>query len=870
MQSHSIRQAYLDYFKQEGHTIVDSSSLVPDNDPTLLFTNSGMVQFKEAFALREDRGYTRAASCQRCIRAGGKHNDLDNVGYTARHHTFFEMLGNFSFGDYFKSEAIRFSWEFLTQVLKLPKDKLWVTIHDSDDEAWDIWVNEIGFDPDRMSRMGDKDNFWTMGDTGPCGPCSEIFFDHGDSVPGGPPGSPDDDLDRYIEIWNLVFTQYDRQADGELIPLPSPCVDTGMGLERLAAVMQDVHNNYDTDLFQPIIRAAAQRLLVEDIEHPSLKVIADHLRSAVFLITDGVLPSNEGRGYVMRRIIRRALRHGHALGATEPFFCELVQTLAETMQHAYPFVSEMREQIERVLRKEEEQFQLTLDQGMRILEDALEALEDETIPGEVVFKLYDTYGFPTDLTGDIARERGLQLDMAGFEAAMEAQRERARSASRFSAAEDQDLTFEGTSAFNGYNALSQQAEVVALFKEGTAEQSLNVGDEGYMVLDTTPFYAESGGQVGDTGMIAANGVQVRVLDTVKSGETHLHRVMVEEGTLEVGLQCDADVEASRRAATARHHSATHLLHAALREVLGTHVNQRGSLVDDEKLRFDFSHFEAVTDEELSQIEQRVNEEILRNTEVVTEEMAIEAAREKGAMALFGEKYSQSVRVLTMGDGFSIELCGGTHVQRTGDIGLFKIVSEQGIASGVRRIEAISGLRAASWVNEMEGQLVALGRQLKTDPAQLSQRIDAMVENQRRLEKELADLNARLLSGGSSETEVQEIAGISLIAKRVEGADPKSLPDAVDKMKNKLGSGVVVLASVQGGRIALIAGVTQDLTDRLDAGQIVNHVAQQVGGKGGGRKDLARAGGDQVDQLDGAPRIGCRFRRKSTGVMIQSR
>ncbi len=851
MQSHSIRQAYLDYFKQEGHTIVDSSSLVPDNDPTLLFTNSGMVQFKEAFALREDRGYTRAASCQRCIRAGGKHNDLDNVGYTARHHTFFEMLGNFSFGDYFKSEAIRFSWEFLTQVLKLPKDKLWVTIHDSDDEAWDIWVNEIGFDPDRMSRMGDKDNFWTMGDTGPCGPCSEIFFDHGDSVPGGPPGSPDDDLDRYIEIWNLVFTQYDRQADGELIPLPSPCVDTGMGLERLAAVMQDVHNNYDTDLFQPIIRAAAQRLLVEDIEHPSLKVIADHLRSAVFLITDGVLPSNEGRGYVMRRIIRRALRHGHALGATEPFFCELVQTLAETMQHAYPFVSEMREQIERVLRKEEEQFQLTLDQGMRILEDALAGLGDETIPGEVVFKLYDTYGFPTDLTGDIARERGLQLDMEGFEAAMEAQRARARSASRFSAAEDQDLTFEGTSTFNGYNALSQQAEVVALFKEGAAEQSLNVGDEGYMVLNATPFYAESGGQVGDTGMVAANGVQVRVLDTIKSGETHLHRVMVEEGTLEVGLQCDADVEATRRAATARHHSATHLLHAALREVLGTHVNQRGSLVDDEKLRFDFSHFEAVTDEELSQIEQRVNEEILRNTEVVTEEMAIEAAREKGAMALFGEKYSQSVRVLTMGEGFSIELCGGTHVQRTGDIGLFKIVSEQGIASGVRRIEAISGLRAASWVNEMEGQLVALGRQLKTDPAQLSQRIDAMVENQRRLEKELADLNARLLSGGSSETEVEEVAGISLIAKRVEGADPKSLPDAVDKMKNKLGSGVVVLASVQGGRIALIAGVTQDLTDRLDAGQIVNHVAQQVGGKGGGRKDLARAGGDQVDELDGA-------------------
>ena len=851
MQSHSIRQAYLDYFKQEGHTIVDSSSLVPDNDPTLLFTNSGMVQFKEAFALREDRGYTRAVSCQRCIRAGGKHNDLDNVGYTARHHTFFEMLGNFSFGDYFKSEAIRFSWEFLTQVLKLPKDRLWVTIHDSDDEAWDIWVNEIGFDQVRMSRMGDKENFWTMGETGPCGPCSEIFFDHGDSVPGGPPGSPDDDLDRYIEIWNLVFTQYDRQADGVLIPLPSPCVDTGMGLERLAAVMQDVHNNYDTDLFQPIIRAAAQRLLVEDIEHPSLKVIADHLRSAVFLITDGVLPSNEGRGYVMRRIIRRALRHGHALGATEPFFCELVQALAETMQHAYPFVSEMREQIERVLRKEEEQFQLTLDQGMLILEDSLRALEDETIPGEVVFKLYDTYGFPTDLSGDIARERGLQLDMAGFEAAMEAQRERARSASRFSAVEGQDFTFNGTSAFNGYNALSQQAEVVALFHEGTAESLLNVGDEGYMVLDATPFYAESGGQVGDTGMVVADGVQVRVLDTIKSGDNHLHRVMVEEGTLEVGLQCNANVEASRRAATARHHSATHLLHAALREMLGTHVNQRGSLVDDEKLRFDFSHFEAVTDEELIQIEHRVNEEILRNTLVITEEMAIEAAREKGAMALFGEKYSQSVRVLTMGDGFSIELCGGTHVERTGDIGLFKIVSEQGIASGVRRIEAISGLRAASLVSEMEQQLLALSRQLKTDPAQLSLRIDAMIESQRRLEKELADLNARLLSGGSSETEVREIAGIRLIAKRVEGADPKSLPDAVDKMKNKLGSGLVVLASVQGERIALVAGVTQDLTDRLDAGKIVNHVAQQVGGKGGGRKDLARAGGDQVDQLDEA-------------------
>ena len=851
MDSNQIRQAYLDYFASQGHTVVESSSLVPDNDPTLLFTNSGMVQFKEAFALREDRGYTRAASCQRCIRAGGKHNDLDNVGYTARHHTFFEMLGNFSFGDYFKSEAIRFSWEFLTEIIQLPKDKLWVTIHDSDDEAWNIWVNEIGFDPERMSRMGDKDNFWTMGDTGPCGPCSEIFYDHGPDVPGGPPGSPDDDLDRYIEIWNLVFTQFDRQVDGTLIPLPSPCVDTGMGLERLAAVLQHVHNNYDTDLFQPIIREAARILSVEDVDHPSLKVIADHLRSAVFLIVDGVLPSNEGRGYVMRRIIRRALRHGHALGAKEPFFCQLVGVLGATMGGAYPFVKSMQAQIERVLEKEEEQFQLTLDQGMRILEEALATLQGETIPGDLVFKLYDTFGFPTDLTGDIARERGLSLDMAGFEASMDAQRERARSASRFAAAAGQDFGYEGSTRFTGYEVLSTRSKVVALYRDNQAVESVGAGDEGYVILEETPFYAESGGQVGDQGRLILGDAQITVLDTIKSDEAHVHRVRVEEGTAALGAACLAEVAADQRAATARHHSATHLLHAALRTVLGTHVNQRGSLVDGEKLRFDFSHFEAVTSGELDQIESLVNEEVLRNTAVITEEMSIEDAKAKGAMALFGEKYSQEVRVLTMGEGFSIELCGGTHVKRTGDIGLFKIVSEQGIASGVRRIEAVAGQIALRRVNGFERKLLDVSRNLKTEPALLEQRIEAMLEANRRLERDLQQLNARLLMGESSQDDVARIEGISLIAKRVEGVDPKSLPDAVDKMKNKLGSGVVILASVQDGRIALIAGVTQDLTDRLDAGSIVNHVATQVGGKGGGRKDLARAGGDQIEHLDSA-------------------
>ena len=851
MDSNQIRQAYLDYFASQGHTVVESSSLVPDNDPTLLFTNSGMVQFKEAFALREDRGYTRAVSCQRCIRAGGKHNDLDNVGYTARHHTFFEMLGNFSFGDYFKSEAIRFCWEFLTETIGLPKDKLWVTIHESDDEAWNIWVNEIGFDPERMSRMGDKDNFWTMGDTGPCGPCSEIFYDHGPDVPGGPPGSPDDDLDRYIEIWNLVFTQFDRQVDGTLIPLPSPCVDTGMGLERLAAVLQHVHNNYDTDLFQPIIREAARILSVEDVDHPSLKVIADHLRSAVFLIADGVLPSNEGRGYVMRRIIRRALRHGHALGATEPFFCKLVDVLGLTMSGAYPFVKSMQAQIERVLEKEEEQFQLTLDQGMRILEEALTTLQDQTIPGDLVFKLYDTFGFPTDLTGDIARERGLSLDMAGFEASMAAQRERARSASRFAAAAAQDFGYEGTTTFTGYEALSTESKVVALYRDNLAVESVHAGDEGYIILEETPFYAESGGQVGDKGRLILEDTQITVLDTIKSEEAHVHRIRVDEGTVALGARCLAEVAADQRVATARHHSATHLLHAALRTVLGTHVNQRGSLVDGEKLRFDFSHFEAVTSDELDQIESLVNEEVLRNTAVITEEMLIEDAKAKGAMALFGEKYSQEVRVLTMGEGFSIELCGGTHVKRTGDIGLFKIISEQGIASGVRRIEAVAGQVALKRVNGFERKLLDVSRQLKTEPALLEQRIESMLETNRRLERDLQQLNARLLTGESSQDDVVTIEGISLIAKRVEGVDPKSLPDAVDKMKNKLGSGVVILASVQDGRIALITGVTQDLTDRLDAGSIVNHVASQVGGKGGGRKDLARAGGDQIDHLDSA-------------------
>ncbi|MGK0400127.1 MAG: alanyl-tRNA synthetase [Candidatus Azotimanducaceae bacterium] len=853
MNSEAIRKAYLDFFKSKGHTVVESASLVPDNDPTLLFTNSGMVQFKDAFAMLENRGYTRAVSCQRCIRAGGKHNDLDNVGYTARHHTFFEMLGNFSFGDYFKSEAIAFAWEFLTEVIKVPKDRLWVTIHDSDDEAHAIWVNEIGFPANRITRMGDKDNFWTMGDTGPCGPCSEIFYDHGEAVPGGPPGSEGDDLDRFVEIWNLVFTQYDRSADGTLTPLPSQCVDTGMGLERLAAVMQSVHNNYDTDLFQPMIVKAAEVLGVSDLQIPSLKVIADHLRSSVFLICDGVLPSNEGRGYVMRRIMRRALRHGHALGATKPFFHELVPVLVAEMGETYPMLIKTSEQIERIVLKEETQFALTLDQGMRILDEAIAGLADQTIPGEVIFKLYDTYGFPADLTGDIARERDLLLDMAGFESEMSRQRNRARAASKFQGDGVEDLEIDAVTTFLGYDALDLVGSVVAIHN-GTALVDTWSGEGSVsVVLDQTPFYAESGGQVGDQGRLIADGVELTVLNTKKSGHAIIHYCQSNPATLAVGDQLQALVSPSVRQNTARHHSATHLLHAALRTVLGDHVNQRGSMVSADRLRFDFSHFEAVSTDELQAIEGLCNQEILKNTPISTEVMGVEAAKERGAMALFGEKYSESVRVLTMGDGFSMELCGGTHALRTGDLGLLRVVSEQGIASGVRRIEAVVGEQALSAIAETDAFANAVSSALKTDRGAALVRLEQLIEHNRRLEKEVAALNTKLVSGESLDTAdaVFEVQGISVLVNLIDGADPKSLPDALDQLKNKLGRGVVVLATAQAGKIALVVGVTKDLTNQVHAGELVNHIALQVGGKGGGRPDMARAGGSDVDALPAA-------------------
>ncbi len=853
MDAAELRTRFLDFFASKGHTIVDSAPLVPGNDPTLLFTNSGMVQFKEAFAFREDRGYTRAATCQRCLRAGGKHNDLDNVGYTARHHTFFEMLGNFSFGDYFKEEAISFAWEFLTEVIELPPERLWVTVHDSDDEAERIWIDKIGFDPDRITRLGDEDNFWTMGDTGPCGPSSEIFWDHGPEVPGGPPGSPDGDLDRYIEIWNLVFTQYDRSADGTLSPLPKQCVDTGMGLERLAAILQNVHSNYEIDLFQALIERAAELLDYQDLASPSLKVIADHIRSAVFLIADGVIPSNEGRGYVIRRIIRRALRHGHKLQSSGPFFYRLVDTVVSEMGDAYPLIRQTQEQIERVLLKEEEQFELTLDQGMRILNDAIDAMESTEIPGEVVFKLYDTYGFPTDLTADVARERNLTIDLEGFEREMTAQRERARAASQFDAVETGEIELGVTSSFTGYETLEGSANILAVVQDGGVVETVTIGSEALLVLDTTPFYAESGGQVGDRGVISAGTGRFSVTDTVKDGESWLHRGKVIEGQLSTGDRVSTVVDPETRDAIRLNHSATHLLHAALRQVLGEHVNQRGSLVDSEKLRFDFSHFEAVSKSELREIERLVNQQVRQNSPIETEVMDINAAKEKGAMALFGEKYSEEVRVLTMGDGFSVELCGGTHAVRTGDIGLFRIVSEQGIASGVRRIEALTGRGALTEVEETDDLLAESASLLKAEKTSIAEKIQSLVDQNKKLEKTITDLNRKLARGGGQDLAESaiDLGEFKLLVSLLDGADPKSLPDALDRLKNKLGSGIVVLGTVNEGKVGLIAGVTKDLTDRFNAGDVVNQVASQVGGKGGGRPDMARAGGADPAALPGA-------------------
>ncbi|WNL43051.1 alanine--tRNA ligase [Halomonas sp. PAMB 3264] len=856
MKSAAIRQAFLSYFEEHGHTVVPTSSLVPGNDPTLLFTNAGMVPFKDVFLGRDPRPYVRATSAQRCVRAGGKHNDLDNVGYTARHHTFFEMLGNFSFGDYFKRDAIRFAWTFLTDTLGLPKEKLWVTVHISDDEAERIWKEEIGIDPERFSRL-DEDNFWQMGDTGPCGPSSEIFFDHGADVWGGPPGSPEEDGDRYIEIWNLVFMQFDRDAEGTLHPLPKPSIDTGMGLERVAAVMQGVHSNYEIDLFQNLLKAAAQATGSHDLEAPSLRVIADHIRSCAFLIADGVLPSNEGRGYVLRRIIRRAVRHGHKLGATGTFFHELVEALDAEMGDAYPELRESSAQIARVLLKEEEQFARTLDHGMGLLTEALENLDGDTLPGETVFKLYDTYGFPFDLTADVCRERGVTLDEAGFQRELEAQRERARAASQFGADYSANIELEGATDFTGYELLADDAQVTALLDtEGNALAALEAGQKGIVVLDRTPFYGESGGQVGDTGYLHVDGGRFQVTDTQKQSGHHLHQGVMVEGTLSVGAGVRGEVDTGLRAATVRNHSATHLLHEALRIVLGDHVQQKGSLVNAERLRFDFSHFEALSAEQLSEVERLVNEQVLANAPTRTEQMTLSEAKAKGAAALFEAKYADSVRVLTIGaDDFSIELCGGTHVARSGDIGCFHVVSEAGTAAGVRRIEAITGENALAYFQQQEATLERLGARLKAKPEQVESRVESLFERNRTLEKELEQLKAKLASSAGSDLlgQVQEVSGVKLLATRLDGVSGKDLRGMLDQLKQKIGSGVILLAVADqaAGKVSLIAGVTDDLTDRVKAGELVNHVAAQVGGKGGGRADMAQAGGSQPQALPGA-------------------
>ena len=841
--SAELRQAFLDYFAERDHAVVESSPLVPGNDPTLLFTNAGMVQFKDVFLGREKRPYRRATSSQRCVRAGGKHNDLENVGYTARHHTFFEMLGNFSFGDYFKREAIGYAWEFLTDVLRIPAERLWVTVYHDDDEAARIWLDEIRVDPSRFSRCGEKDNFWSMGETGPCGPCSEIFYDHGPEIAGGPPGSPDEDGDRYVEIWNLVFMQYDRGADGQLTPLPHPSVDTGMGLERLAAVMQGVHSNYDVDLFRALIGAAAEATGCPDLNNQSLRVIADHIRSAAFLVVDGVTPGNEGRGYVQRRIIRRAIRHGYQLGQREPFFHRLVAVLAAEMGAAYPELVGKQDYVERVLKTEEERFADTLEQGMRMFEEAMQGLQGTEIPGETVFRLYDTFGFPADLTADIARERGLTLDMVGFADAMEAQKERARAASHFGAGQVIELDVDGETDFSGYEGVEDQSTIVGLYLDGESRDRLAVGDAGLIVLDVTPFYAESGGQVGDRGFLTTETARFEVQDAQKQGGVICHIGRVTDGDLNVGDRVTARVDAERRRATALHHSATHLLHAALRQVLGEHVQQRGSLVGPERLRFDFSHYEPVSRDELREIERLVNSQIRHNHMVETRIMGLEDAKASGAIALFGEKYADQVRVLRMGD-FSTELCGGTHVRAVGDIGLFKIVGEGGISAGVRRIEAVAGERALRWVEDEEARLARIADLVKGAAGDADEKVAQLVERSRRLEKELEQLKSKLASAAGSDLadQVVEVDGVKVLAARLDGADAKSLRDTMDQLKNKVGSGVVLLATESGGKVSLIAGVTKDLTDRFKAGDLVKAAAEKVGGRGGGRPDMAQAGG----------------------------
>ncbi|RMS13322.1 Alanine--tRNA ligase [Pseudomonas coronafaciens pv. coronafaciens] len=862
MKSAEIREAFLGFFEEQGHTRVASSSLIPGNDPTLLFTNAGMNQFKDCFLGQEKRAYTRAVTSQKCVRAGGKHNDLENVGYTARHHTFFEMLGNFSFGDYFKRDAITYAWTFLTSEkwLNLPKEKLWVTVYATDDEAYDIWTKEIGVPAERMVRIGDNkgapyasDNFWTMGDTGPCGPCSEIFFDHGPEIWGGPPGSPEEDGDRYIEIWNNVFMQFNRTADGVLHPLPAPSVDTGMGLERVSAVLQHVHSNYEIDLFQSLLAASAKAIGCSNENQASLKVVADHIRSCGFLIADGVLPSNEGRGYVLRRIIRRACRHGNKLGAKGSFFYQIVAALVAEMGSAFPELVQQQSHIERVLKGEEEQFAKTLEQGLKILEQDLAELKGTVVSGEVVFKLYDTYGFPMDLTGDIARERNLTLDEEGFEREMDAQRVRARSASSFGMDYNSLVKVDVATQFTGYSATTGSATVVALYKEGLSVTHLNEGEEGVVILDSTPFYAESGGQIGDSGFLLAGDARFDVSDTTKTGGAFLHHGVVASGSLNVGAQVETQVADEVRDATALNHSATHLLHAALRQVLGDHVQQKGSLVDSQRLRFDFSHFEAIKPDQLRALEDIVNAEIRKNTPVMTEETDIETAKKKGAMALFGEKYGDSVRVLSMGGEFSVELCGGIHAKRTGDISLFKIVSEGGVAAGVRRIEAVTGAAALAWLNSAEDQLKEAATLVKGNRDNLLDKLTAVLERNRLLEKQLEQLQAKAASaaGDDLSSAAQDVKGVKVLATRLDGQDGKALLALVDQLKNKLGRAVILLGSVYEDKVVLVAGVTKDLTGQLKAGDLMKQAAAAVGGKGGGRPDMAQGGGVDASALDAA-------------------
>jgi alanyl-tRNA synthetase len=849
MTSAEIRGSFLEFFRKNGHVVLPSSSLVPGNDPTLLFTNAGMVQFKDVFLGKEARDYSRAATAQRCVRAGGKHNDLENVGYTARHHTFFEMLGNFSFGDYFKREAIHFAWNFITGTLGIPKDRLWVTVFQEDDEAERIWTEEIGIDPTRCTRLGEKSNFWSMGETGPCGPCTEIFYDHGAEIAGGPPGSPDEDGDRYVEIWNLVFMQYDRSSDGVMMPLPKPSVDTGMGLERVAAVMQGVHSNYDIDLFKSLIRSAAEVTGTRDLESSSLRVIADHIRACMFLIVDGVVPSNEGRGYVLRRIIRRAIRHGYKLGQTQPFFHKLVPSVVREMGAYYTELVSGEARATQVLAQEENRFAETLATGMALLDAEAAKLTSSVIPGETVFRLYDTYGFPLDLTADVARERGLSIDQAGFDAAMEAQRGRARAASKFGAGMRDSVKLSGTTDFLGYDRLKDTAVVTSLIFDGAIIDALRPGQEGQVVLDHTPFYAESGGQVGDAGVLVGATARFTVGDTQKIGTSFAHVGVLDAGELRVGDVVEAQVDAERRVSIALNHSATHLLHAALRKILGHHVEQKGSLVAADRLRFDFSHTQALSPEELRRVEELVNSEIRGNSPVETRVMALDEAVAAGAMSLFGEKYDSDVRVLSMGD-FSMELCGGTHVERTGDIGLFKILSESGVAAGVRRVEAVTGKIAYDWVVHTDEVLRDIAAMLRGGREDVDDKVRELVERSRRLEKEVQQLKSKLASGqgGDLTSQAKDVGGIKVLAAQIEGADAKSLRDAVDRLKSKLGSSVVVLATVQDGKVVLVAGVSADLLTRMKAGEIAGAVAAQVGGKGGGRADFAQAGGTQPENL----------------------